>query len=132
MTTANIQGISEGPGKQRIQVESPVNIASDRESEDRLLDLWYQLLAEHRAMMKFIWAEGDSVINYALIAANMTMPRLPGDDRSEVVSEKTTAKYGKTLMEPPLQLLRRSGKRSGIMFTAKGARLMRLVAKGNL
>jgi hypothetical protein len=105
---------------------------NDERNEEQLLDTWYQLLAEQRAMMKFIWAKGDAVITYNLISANMVLPRLPGDDKSEVVSDRTIAKYSHPLEEPPLELTRRLGKRSGIQLTAVGVRLMRLIAKKHL
>jgi len=136
MTTANIHGISEDPGKQRIQVERPVNIELDHEGEDRLLDLWLPLSALQRAILRLLYRHGDCEITYALIAANIGVPRLPGDDSDDsesdtddIVSDRTVAKYCKILEGPPLELVQRPGKRSGLRLTARGARLMRFIAR---
>jgi hypothetical protein len=102
---------------------------SGGDDEDDLRQLWRQLTPEQRSILRFIWKEGDNVLNYALIAANMTVPRLPGDDKSEFISDRTIAKYSEFLKKPPLELIQRSGKHSGIQLTARGVRLMRLVAK---
>jgi hypothetical protein len=99
------------------------------DDEDDLRQLWRQLTPEQRSILRFIWKEGDNVLNYALIAANMTVPRLPGDDKSEFISDRTISKYSDLLRKPPLELIQRSGKHSGIQLTARGVRLMRLVAK---
>ena len=100
--------------------------------EEELSDLWLQLCAEQRAILRFVYRHGNSVLTYSLIADNMEIPRLPGDDRSEIISDRTLAKHAKTLEAPPLELIRRAGERSGIQLSAKGARLMRLIAREKL
>ena len=109
--------------------ERPVTTDMNHDVENQLCDVWLQLSAVERAIMKFVRRAGDNVLTYALIAANMTVPRLPGDDKSDVISDRTVAKYCHRLECPPLELVQRCGKRSGIQLTAKGARLMRLLAK---
>jgi hypothetical protein len=69
------------------------------------------------------------VLTYSLIANNMEIPRLPGDDRSEIISDRCIAKHAHIMEAPPLELIQRAGERSGIQLTAKGARLMRLIAR---
>jgi DNA-binding Xre family transcriptional regulator len=101
-------------------------------NEDQPLELWFQLLAEQRAILKFVRRAGDNVLTYALIAANMTIPRLPGDDKSEIISDRSIAKYCHILECPPWELIQRPGKRSGIQLSAKGACLMRLLANAKI
>jgi hypothetical protein len=115
--------------KLRKKEEQPVSTNTIFDVDEQPGDVWLQLSAVERAIMKFVRLAGDNVLTYALIAANMTMPRLPGDDKSDVISDRTVAKYCHRLECPPLELVQRCGKRSGIQLTAKGARLMRLLAK---
>ena len=69
--------------------------------ENQLCDVWLQLSAEQRAILKFVrLGREDNMLTYALIAANMTVPRLPGDDKSDIISDRCIAKYAHLLKAP--------------------------------
>lgn len=100
-------------------------LAQDGDYE--LRELWPQLAAVLRRVLKCVSRNGDCHLNYSIISNNIEMPCLPGTGTSKFVSEKTVAKYCHMLEQPPLSLIQRMGKRGCIGLTARGARLMRLV-----
>jgi hypothetical protein len=98
------------------------------DDKDELRQIWLELSPEQRAILKFIRLRRDSVLTYLVIADNLIVPRLPGDSKSESMSDRTVAKHCLPMLPPPLSLIRRRGDRSGIQLTDKGNRLVRLHA----